>query len=201
MIKTFLLPLLIIAGLLYGGAVAVYNLKPHNTPIPAFTIDHSRDVTMEQIQQATATADPILASDMNRLGLDYKDITVRFSTNLPAGTAGHYDAQTKTIEVDAPLTGVARDVVLSHEYIHYVQFTKPGSYAESFYGYMDQLIQNNTYLHSRVASMLANGQLEAGSKVESEAEAFACTELPDSALNSDFVGFCNSVLPTREALL
>jgi hypothetical protein len=73
--------------------------------------------------------------------------------------------------------------------------------ASSFYGYVTSLASSNVTLKQRMDDYQKTPVCNGKCHISQEAEAVACTELPDAALSPDFIAFCNTYLPHRAELL
>ncbi len=145
--------------------------------------------------------DPELVVAMQRLGLDYSKLNLRYNdTVVRDGTSGVFIGDAILISKSVPPNKLDR--LISHEYIHYIQSTNPDT-AKAFYPYLEGLATNDAWLHNRLKNYY-NGSVnvcsDTGCDIAAEAQAYACTEMPDYALSPDFVMFCNKWLPQRYSL-
>jgi len=148
------------------------------------------------------TQDPTVGAYMQELGLDYSQLNLIYGVNpaIPAGEASY--TYPNTIYLTDRITGNEIYTALSHEYIHYVQNVTDKVAAESFYPYMDELMNSNKWLYDRMSDYRTNKLCtENCLRLQAEVQAVACTELPDTRLRADFAAFCRKHLPNRSNLL
>lgn len=178
-------------GVLAGIVIASNLTTPKvNPPVPTPT--HVAPTYRQDTQVVTV---------MQSLGLDYSKLNLIAGADpkLPDAYATFESPNTMYIS-DKVGTDILNRVV-SHEYIHYVQFTLSPAEATGFYPYVTDLANTNPYLESRTVNYKKGTECGGTCNVPAEAEAIACTEMPDAMLRPDFLAFCNKYLPNRAALL
>lgn len=182
--KLFTVPVALLLFML-----GIVDLGVHIPDSPVIT--HAYPLTTHQDSQIVAA--------MQRLGLDYTGLNLTYGHyGAPNGDNGQF-IPPRSIYLSKSLQGKALDVVLSHEYIHYVQQTHPTE-AASFYPYMTDLESRDAWVHKRMAYWQDGTACGGTCNLGNETEAVACTEVPDYALRPDFVGWCDKYLPKRSLL-
>lgn len=169
------------------------------------TVAPAMEVKSASVQ--TYQRDPSLVAVMDDLNLDYSDLNLIYvSFEGQAGEiAGMYvsDGLTKTVQVRYGLSAEALPELLSHEYLHYIQHTKPVE-ATLYRSQLYALYAKNAELQRRV------GPYKTGAVCQNtatscddwkELQAYACTELPDYELPAELLSFCNKYLPNRSDLI
>lgn len=144
--------------------------------------------------------DPTVAARMAQLGLDYSKLNLYHTDN--ADLPDNHDASFKypdSIYLSPQINPDNIDVALSHEYIHYIQTFDPNT--EKFGPYMDELLAKDTWFYKRMVNYRKPGFCGSDCNIQHEAEAIACTEIPDYVLTLEFTAWCNLYLPHRSTLL
>lgn len=173
----------------YIGLVVGYNIPKSNNSTVAqdlITLDESIEVY---------THDPYLASRMDALRLDYSKLNLIRGPNpvIP-------DAKASFTGPNSLYIGDVRedifDRVIMHEYIHYIQATD--AEAVLFKPYMYELLAGNATFNERMEPYRSNQHCTSNCiSFEFEAQAVACTELPDNQLRADFAAWCTKHIPHR----
>jgi hypothetical protein len=182
------LVLLLLIGI--GLATHVHPLDS-TPPIQVHTTVEAEAPTLRQDAEVVAV--------MQRLGLDYSTLNLVYGDNPQMYTASTASfVAPNTLYISQSVDQSKLSIIVSHEYIHYIQ-SKDVAGSKSIYPYLDGLQQSNTWLSNRMKpyhTSICNGACD----LNMEAEAIACTEMPDSALQSDFIAWCNKYLPQRYSL-
>jgi hypothetical protein len=150
--------------------------------------------------QPTLHQDPEVITVMQRLGLNYSKLNLIYGDNgRPSATTSFaYFRSPNTMYVSPSAPQDKLDTIISHEYIHYIQFSVDTAGATALYPYTDGLQNTDTWFYNRMATYRTN--LCPDCSMSRENEAVACTEMPDRALREDFVAWCNKYLPQRYSL-
>jgi hypothetical protein len=144
--------------------------------------------------------DPEVVAHMQELGLDYSKLNLYYGPDpdMPSSHEASFTGP-NNIYLDPSLNPSEIDIALSHEYIHYVQLVDPS--AATFNGYLDNLLARDSWFYNRMEKYRQPGFCEIDCDIHTEAEAIACTEIPDRVLRNDFIAWCNAQLPHRYTLL
>lgn len=174
------------------GAVALQVLDSQRPDEPA----------PQAVEQPVVRQDAELIEIAQTLGIDYSKLNLSVGTeaDLGKGVAGDF-ALPNTIRINTNRSLRDQYVTLAHEYYHYVQNNIDAKGSASFNSYLESLETSNSYLRGRIAPY-RTGEACAGTceKIQQEAQAVACTEIPDDQLRVDFVAWCTKYVPDRAVL-
>jgi hypothetical protein len=195
-IKRSIIAFLIVIGVLWGAGIVLANLDLADKTTPP------KQPTEQVQEEPKLVQDPTVVGYMQTLGLDYSKL------NLYLGASDSFsDSKASFIAPNniylSPSVGSDQlYIVLSHEYMHYVQSAIDVESAESYYPYMNDLMNSDDWFHNRTAYYRDRKYCtkEPCLSLEAELEAVACTELPDYVLKADFIAWCNKHLPQRYSL-
>lgn len=182
----------LLAGL-YGLFCLAYNLNERSQAKPVTQAVQAAPVKVYR-------HDPELASVMDRLGLDYSQLNLVYGEPpIQAQAVFNYTSNANTIYLNPNHEYNIIDRIISHEYIHYAQ---RNNYIDSsqYYAYVMNLYENTPSFYSRMAGYRAGTVCGGSCDMNKETEAVACTELPNSVLQQQFIDYCNKYLPKRYSL-
>lgn len=146
--------------------------------------------------QPALRQDPQVVAVMQHLGLDYSRLNLIYGDN-PSSTHDASFVTPNTVYITSKVRPDSLNILVSHEYLHYVQYINR-SEEQALYPSIQRTMDTNTYLQQRIASYPVC-DTNCFTR-QDEAMAYACTEMPDSALQPDFVAWCNKYLPQRSLL-
>lgn len=149
-----------------------------------------------------STTQPALRQDaevvavMQRLGLDYSKLNLIYGDN-PNSTHDASFTTPNTLYITAKVRPDNMDILVSHEYLHYVQYNNRAE-EQALYPTIQHVMDTDSYLQGRIANYPVC-DTNCFTR-QDEAMAYACTEMPDTALQPDFIAWCNKYLPQRYSL-
>jgi hypothetical protein len=124
--------------------------------------------------------------------------TVTYTTKKVdvANPASAFDPETNSIMFFPKAFERPQDVqrlILAHEYMHCIYHTRPTHYWD---GYLDRSWAQNPDIQHRLDGY---NNLTVDSRRD-ELHSFLCTEVSDDRLGADFLKYCSTYLPNRNAL-
>lgn len=182
---------------LYVCAVVFYNL--------GLSKSENKSNALVTSQKMKLSQDETLKSRMESLGLNVANLNIYYSETPSMETkelSGEFTG-TNTLKVRRSVPEEKLNQVISHEYMHYVWATLSPVESQSFTDYLTSFLYGDEYMQNRLEKYFSAGYCGKDSQCQilNEVSAYACTEVPDYALDKTFLAYCNKWLPHRAELL